>query len=1035
MRQKTVLCGLVLAGLAVTTAAEGAPKKLDFTRDIRPILSNNCFQCHGPDSNTRHAGLRLDERTAALAPLESGRHAIVSGDWQTSEIIERILTEDPAVHMPPPESGKAVTPEQLELLKRWISEGAEYKGHWAFEPIQDAIPPAVTRPDFVHNPIDQFILAKLEAAGLSPSKEADKRSLIRRVTLDLTGLPPSKEEIVAFERDQSANAYEKLVDRLLASPRYGEHMGRYWLDAARYGDTHGLHLDNERSMWPYREWVINALNSNMPFDRFTVEQLAGDLLPSATRSQRVATGFNRCNVSTSEGGAIDEEFRVRYAVDRVEVLGTVWMGMTLGCSVCHDHKFDPVTQKEFYQLFAYFNSMTENPMDGNALLPPPTLKLPSDDQTLQMATYERQLAEAQQQVGVKLSAIAYVDDFDADLPADALVAIGFDVPWVEDDTPAGAVKQADGHEWTFVGPNEGPVFSGKTSTRRTVAEQGQHFFTGATNPIVVGSSDRLYAYVYLDPQNPPKTIMLQWNDGSWEHRIRYGDNLIPYGEKGTPAHIHMGNLPPLGQWVRLEVPAATVGFAEGTKITGMAFTQYGGTVYWDQAGVRQSLANTEFRSLLAWEDFERSETKSTQLPHIQNLIKIPAKDRNAEQAKQLQDHFLRFVHADYQPQFAELNTRIDTLTKQKTELDGQIPATLVSEDASQPREAFVLVRGAYDKHGDKVERNVPSFLPPMQAGQPNNRLGLANWLIDPKHPLTSRVTVNRFWQQYFGTGIVKTSEDFGSQGQLPTHPELLDWLAKEFIRSGWDMKRMQKLIVMSGTYRQASAVSPELVQLDPANELLARGSRFRIDAEMLRDGALFVSGLLVERQGGKSVRTYQPDGIWEAVGFVGSNTRDFKRDQGESLFRRSLYTFWKRTAPPPSMQTFDAPSRETCTVRRARTNTPLQALVLMNDEQYVEAARNLAVRMLKTGGATLDEQLAFGFESCTARRPEPDELAVLNQAYAAQLAEFQQDISRAEQLLSIGTSPRGDGLSAPEHAAMTMVANLIMNLDETVTKE
>jgi hypothetical protein len=851
-----------------------------------------------------------------------------------SALVSRITAADPEERMPPPSSGKKLSQEQIELLVRWIDEGAEYREHWSFLPLKRPEPPPVKEKTFVRNPLDQFVLARLEHEGLRPSPPADRVTLIRRVTFDLTGLPPSPADVDAFLADQTPEAYERVVDRLLASPSFGEHMARYWLDAVRYADTHGLHFDNERSLWPYRDWVINAFNQNMPFDRFTIEQVAGDLLPKATRQQRIATGFDRCNVTSNEGGSIEEELRVRYTRDRTEAVSTVFLGLTLGCAVCHDHKFDPFTQKEFYQLSAFFNSAADTAMDGNVIAPPPILKLTTPAQDAKLKSFDQQIAAVHGDIEAKLDKIRYVDPSPAPALARAKPRFSerIEYVWIDDELPAGAKPKGDS-PWKFIWVGDGPVYSGGWASTRTATGLSQHYFTDAKPGLRVGRGDKLFAYVYLDPANPPKTIMLQFNDGMWEHRAFWGEDLIPFGTAGTPAHVAMGPLPEKGSWARLEVDARKVGLKPDSLVNGWAFTQYGGTVYWDKAGIvtRTPQGSETFESLAAWEAFERGR-KSKSLPKpIQDSLKIDRTKRNAKQAKLLRDYFLENVYARTRPLFEPLRKRLNELNKERDALDAMIPATMIMADLPKPRETFVLIRGAYDKKGEKVTAGTPAVLPPMPQLAPKNRLGLAEWLIDRSQPLTARVIVNRFWEQYFGRGIVKTANDFGVQGEWPTHPELLDWLATEFVESGWDMKHIQKLIVMSSTYRQSSHVTLELLQRDPENALLGRGPRFRMDAEMVRDTALAASGLLTEKPGGHSVKPYQPHGLWEAVGFLGSNTREFKRDNGAALYRRSVYTFWKRTSPPPSLTAFDAPSRETCTVKRPRTNTPLQALALMND--------------------------------------------------------------------------------------------------------
>jgi len=1021
--------------LAGASSVWSADRKIEFNRDIRPILSNNCVLCHGPDAKHREGGLRLDLRDDALKSLASGQTAIVPGDAAKSHLLARINSTNPDEVMPPPATAKTLSPEQKALLAAWIAQGAEYQGHWSFIAPVRLDPPAVVRDGFTRNAIDQIVLPRLQAEGLEPSPEADKVTLIRRVTLDLTGLPPTLAEVDEFLADTAPNAYEKVVDRLLLSHRFGEHFGRIWLDAARYGDTHGLHLDNERSLWPYREWVINAFNRNLPFDQFTVEQLAGDLLPQPTTEQMIATGFNRCNVSTSEGGAINEEWLMRYAVDRVETMSTVWLGLTMGCAVCHDHKFDPVSQREFYQMYSFFYSLSDQAMDGNALLPPPTMKLPSQEQTTQMADLDRRIAETNQTLGAELAKIVYVDPA-SDGPTDALAAFPQDFIWFDDDLPTGANLQGN-TPWEFVTADQGPVHRGGKSSKRKATDLSQHFFDGATQTLKVGAGDKLFAHVWLDPADPPQEIMLQFNDGSWEHRAYWGADQIAWGAANSASRFAAGPLPELGKWVRLEIDAAKVNLPAGANLNGWAFTQFGGTCYWDTAGIitRTPQSTVTFTSLAEWEQYERGLQQSKVPAHILAIIKLDAAQRNADQQTQLKNYFLENVYEVARPIFASLHARRDLLTQQRTTLDGLIPATLVTADMPEPRQAFVLIRGAYDKPGDKVDRGVPAVFPPLPPAAPANRLGLAKWLTDPAHPLTARVIVNRYWQQYFGTGIVKTAEDFGAQGQWPTHPELLDWLATEFVRTGWDVKAIQKLIVMSGTYRQSSKVTPALVQRDPENLLLARGPRFRLDAEVIRDSTLLTSGLLIEKFGGKSVKPPQPEGIWEAVSFVGSNTREFRADAGESSYRRSLYTFWKRTSPPPVMSTFDAPSRENCTVRRARTNTPLQALALMNDKQYVEASRKLAIRMQSHSETADAAKLSYGFRLVTARQPVSLELQVLERILGNQRERFTQDKSAAEKFLTFADAATPPPADAAEQAAWTMVANLLLNLDEAITKE
>lgn len=1026
---------VLILGFAVAPPVVGEP--VMFNRDIRPILSDTCFACHGFDANTRKAGLRLDTFEGATAPNKDGHAAIVPGKPELSEFWRRVTSRDPVVKMPPPEAHKDLTATQLDLLKRWIEQGAQYQQHWAFETPQRPGVPEVRQADWPKNDVDRFIMATLEQQKLTPSAEAKRETLIRRVTLDLTGLPPTPAEVDAFLADTEPGAYERVVDRLLSSPRHGEHMARYWLDAARYGDTHGLHLDNERSMWPYRDWVVRAFNENLPFDQFTVWQLAGDLLPEPMRDQLIASGFNRCNVTTAEGGAIDAEFHVRYAVDRVETASTVFMGLTMGCAVCHDHKLDPITQKEFFQVFSIFNNMAERAMDGNAPLPPPMMKVPSPDQETEQKEIESRLAKVNEQLRDAARQVSYTDPASV---ADRPTPEPEDVVWIEDDWPPGASPNVNAgntpHRWVTAA--EGKVFSGERAIERKGAGLHQVFFDKSSRPITVGAGDRLFAHVFLDPQDLPKTIMLQWHTATWDRRANWGDeDAIPYGNKGTHEKLLLGALPKAGEWVRLEVPVEKLGLKPGTQITGIAFTQFDGTVWWDQAGIVtvNDPALDATRSLAAWEHAERAQGDKSTLPAaLKTILKKEPDKRNEKELAQLRTHFLENIYADAGHALTDLRTEGRKLRDRRTALDRQIPGTMISKELEKPRPAFVLIRGEYDKPGEPVGPGVPAILPPLPQSEATNRLTFAKWLVDPAHPLTARVTVNRLWQQFFGTGIVKTSEDFGSKGEWPSHPELLDWLATEFIRTGWDVRAYVRMLVTSATYRQDSRVTPELYARDPENRLLARGPRLRLDAEVLRDNALFTSGLLVERMGGRGVRPYQPPGIWEAVGYTTSDTARYTQDKGEALWRRSLYTFWKRTAPPPSMTTFDAPSREECRVRRERTNTPLQALATMNDIQYFEAARQLGWRMLSEGGATDADRLRYGFRLVTARAPQDREQAVLAETLATHRARYGADLEAAKQVLSVGDFPVPADAVPGELAAFTMVASLLLNLDEVLNK-
>jgi hypothetical protein len=1009
--------------LSDANLAGAEPKALDFARDVRPLLADKCFACHGPDQRKRKAGLRLDTR-AGLFRVREGRAVVTPGKPDESHLFLRVVSTDPEERMPPAETGKSVSAAEAERIRDWIAQGAVWKEHWAFVPPVRPEPPRVRQESWVRGDIDRFILARLEREGLAPESEADRHTLVRRLSFDLTGLPPTPEEVDAFVRDERPTAYDELVERLLESPHYGEHLARYWLDAARYGDTHGLHLDNLRVMWPYRDWVIHAFNRNLAYDRFVIEQLAGDLLPEASLEQQVASGFNRCHITTSEGGSIEEEVYVRNVVDRVDTTATVFLGMTAGCAVCHDHKYDPLTMKDYYGLFAFFNSLDESPLDGNAAVYPPVVKVPVPEQLAALDALRREARAVEQEIRERVASFPYEE------PADAESAIPApkEVVWIDDDLPAGTRRG----EWRWI---ESPVASGKRSLALTAKGLSQYVIEGAKEPLAVTEGDALFVHVYLDPKDPPQEVMLQWHDGSWEHRAFWGEDRIEWGTAGTPSRRALGPLPEAGKWVRLEVDAAAVGLAAGTKLGGWALTQFDGTVYWDRAGiVTRDPSRLTFASYAAWKQALR-EAKTAALPDdVRGLLGRGGGGLSADEERRLREYFIEHAYSGSRGTFAPLHDKLASLRQQAQEVEGTFPTTLVSKERAEPRPAFVLKRGQYDQRGEPVERATPAFLPPMADGAPRDRLGLARWVADPSHPLTARVAVNRFWQQVFGAGIVRTAEDFGSQGEPPSHPELLDWLAVDFAQSGWDVQGLLRKILTSSTYRQSSRATREKLAKDPDNRLLARGPRFRLDAETVRDQALAASGLLVRAIGGPSVKPPQPAGLWEAVGYTSSNTARFSADSGDKVYRRSLYTFWKRTSPPPQMTTLDATSREACRVRRERTNTPLQALLLMNEEQQVEAARRLAERVLKESGAAVEERAARIFRLAAARPPSAADLADLAGLYSEQLGDYRADPDAARALVAIGGTKADSALDPVELAAWTMVANLVLNLDEVITK-
>ena len=1016
--------------LVALPSAAFAADEIDFNRDIRPILSDKCYACHGPDEAKREGGFRLDRKESAFGEGESGETVIVAGKPEASALVARITTTEADFVMPPADFTKKLTPEEIDLLKRWVAGGAAWNEHWAFIAPQKPAAPTVSQPAWVRSPIDAFILKRLDEKGLKPSAEAGRETLIRRVTFDLTGLPPTPEDVVAFVKDESPDAYGKVVNRLLESPHFGEHMARFWLDAARYGDTHGLHLDNYREMWLYRDWVINSINQNMPFDQFVTKQLAGDLLENPSENDLIATGFNRCHVTTSEGGSIAEEVYVRNVVDRVVTTGTVFMGLTLDCTRCHNHKYDPITMDEFYGMFAFFNSIDGPPLDGNKKDPAPVLKVMTDEQRTRVSELEAKLASARAEIAKQLAEFKYTEP---EQPTEAKLPEPKEFVWIDDAVPEGANAQGN-TPWQFV--DDPKPFSGTKVSTRTAEGLSQHFFTGAKNPLRIAEGDQFFCYVWLDEKNPPKEIMLQWNDGSWEHRAVWGGDHIDWGKADSPSRRRIGDLPKTGEWVRLEVPVDQVGLKEGSQVNGWAFTQFDGKVSWDKAGiVSKSDQNPLYDSLLVWEREQKAANGGSLADPIKAIVLLEADKRSEAQQKQLLDHFVENVLASTRQTFDPLHTAIAETEKQITDTRNNAPTTLIFREKAEPKPSFFLTRGEYDQQKHQVERQVPGILPPLPEGAPLNRLGFAKWLVDRSHPLTARVTVNRLWQQVFGTGIVKTAEDFGSQGQPPSHPQLLDWLAVQFQDDGWDVKAFMKQLVTSATYRQSSHVTPQLIEADPTNRLFARGPRFRLDAEMLRDQALSVSGLLNEKVGGPSVKPPQPDGLWFTVGYSGSNTVRFVPDKGDDkVHRRTLYTFLKRTAVAPQMSTFDAPSREACTVRRERTNTPLQALLLLNDPQYVECARGLAQRAVAEGGADPGARAARMLSLATGRQPADSEITELVTVFNDLKQTYAADPEAAAKLLAIGEAPATEGMEQADLAAWTMVANLVLNLDEVLSK-
>ena len=1342
---------LIFAALSSDGSPE--PREVDFSREVRPILSDKCFTCHGPDLAARKSELRLDSRAGALKGGRSGFPAVVPGDRDESELWAMITTEFSGERMPPEESGKELTADEIETLGLWIDQGAEWAEHWAFVAPERPQPAPLAGDEWSRGPVDEFLLERMRQEGFDPEVPASKAKLLRRASFDLTGMPPTLEELDAFLGDNDEGAWDRALDRLFASPRYGEHMARYWLDAARYGDTHGLHLDSLRTMWLYREWVINAFNENKPFDEFTIEQLAGDLLEDPTEEQLVATGFNRCNVTTAEGGLIAEEYLVHYAFDRVDTTSTVWMGLTMRCAKCHDHKFDPFSQKEYYEMIAFFRGLAEEASDGNAIIAQPAIQAATPEQKVRFQELEAVAAsltaelngplpeidaaqgdweveraallrevwqtlapvELSSQMGSTLSLsedgvvqvsgqnpekdvheLVFATELEGirtlhfeGLPDPANVAgglgrsvngnvvmTGFELevapldpsvefqpasiagvrtgfsqanfpvanalkpgadtgwaihprvsdtheliftleepigheggsrlrlrvkyesvhgrhvisrfrvsvaampemfpaeqgPWlqagpfftataaeaketafidpaaaldfsargeaqVEPDEERGDVVWVDEEQgnggtteglWDFITEAEGaPVHSGETSRRQEGDGIVQHFFHGGSRPLYLSSGDRFYAWVHLDPDDPPQELMLQFHvagHGKWEHRAKWGADKISWGggaNADVDAHRQMGGLPPTGEWVRLVVDPSEVGLGPGHAVDGMAFTQFGGVAHWDDAGVETDAPSLAFEPSLwkrvnhadgAIQNYEQkigavylartidaasprehdvrlgsddaiwvwlngrevhandvargvaadqdslsleliegrnellikvvnaggafgsyyrlaNEEVGSETAELVHALKLPAEERDEAQALALRDHFRATTSAAWRELKAEAEAAVSERDSYKT----GFAQTMIMRERPEPRPTHMLMRGQYDQPGERVYPGVPAVFPDLPADGAPSRLTLAKWLVHPDHPLTSRVIVNRLWQQLFGTGIVKTSGDFGFQGEWPSHPELLDWLAVEFVESGWDVQHMLRVMMSSAAYQQDSRVATEKHQLDPENRLIARGPNHRLDAEVIRDSALSHSGLLVERLGGASVKPYQPSGIWKAVGYTSSNTANFKQDSGDALYRRSLYTFWKRTAPPPSLSTFDAPSREECCVKRERTNTPLQALVLLNDVQHVEAARAFAERLLGTDESE-EARLARAFRMATSRQATSEEVEILSALLSAQREVYSQDPAAAKALIEVGDSAPAPGVDASALAAWTVVSSAVLNLHEAITK-
>jgi mono/diheme cytochrome c family protein len=1052
---------LATALLATATLLAGglaaAAGELSYNREIRSILVENCFSCHGADSAGRQADLRLDERDQAV---ESG--AIVPGDPDSSVMLDRIFSDDPEEVMPPPETKKSLTAAQKELLVRWIKEGAEYEPHWSFIPPARPEPPAVKDESWAKNPIDRFILARLEAAGLAPAPEADRRTLARRAALDVTGLPPDPAAVEAFLADTRPDAFERYLDVLFADPAWGEHRGRHWLDYARYADTHGIHFDNEREMWTYRQWVIQAFNNNLPFDRFTELQLAGDLVelpsnasPDAVLQARIGSGFNRCNMTTNEGGIIDEEYVVLYARDRTETTATVWMGLTVGCAVCHDHKFDPVSSKDFYSLSAFFNNTTQQAKDGNVKDTPPILTIPLPEDRPRLAELERALPVAKRTVterreGAKPAFEAFLA---AVTPESAAAFLPRETPLV-----SLALAEGEGGKTraSLLGKELDLPLSPQTSWQAGPAGRPALVLDGRAAEIAsAGDFEHDQAFTVSCWLKPPANdtfySVVARMDEAADHR---GWDLFVQGRR---VGMHLSHAwfddafkvvatsqLPADAWTLITLAYDGSGRAEGV------------TIYYDGKPQKPGIeTNTFKRNSIRTEvpltigsrargsaahgaglaeltihgrAFSAAEVSGlAQAVTLAEIVKLPPAERS-KAGGSLYEGWL----GTQDDAFMSATATVAGLEAEVASIKARGTIAHVMHEKDGMPMAHVLDRGEYDKRKEEVAADTPAALPPFPDHLPRNRLGLATWLLLPEHPLTARVTVNRFWQEVFGTGLVRTAGDFGITGELPSHPELLDWLAVEFREQGWDVKRLFRQMLTSAAYRQAAVTTAEKIAADRDNRLLSRGPRFRMDAEMIRDQALAASGLLVRKLGGPSVRPYQPEGVWEAVAVLDSNTRNYVPDSGEGLYRRSLYWFWKRSAPPASLDIFNAPSREICTVKRERTNTPLQALVTLNDPQFVEAARTLADLALEQPG---DDAARFDFVAgrLLARPLDSDEREIAAESLAVLAGHYAAHPDDAASLAAVGASrPRSADL--PRLAAWTMLVNQLSNLDEVLCK-
>ena len=1035
------------------------PEKIDYNYQIKPILSDRCYQCHGPDVNTRKAGLRLDIEEVAFSRLSSGKKAFSKGNLYKSESLHRILSSDDEIKMPPPESNLELTNAEKAVIIKWVDQGAQWKEHWSFIP-----PKGKEIPHNTLNSIDFFVSKKHKENQLQFSEPASKETLIRRLYFDLTGLPPTLEDIDSFLDDTSEGAYTSLVDKLLQSRAFAERMTVDWMDLSRYADSHGLHADGLRTMWPWRDWVIKAFDENMPYDQFVTWQLAGDLIPNATVEQKLATAFNRNSPMTAEGGVIDEEWRLNYVFDRTETMSTAFLGLTVACAKCHDHKFDPVSQQDYYQLTAFFNNIRELGMTGDDGDYGPLLPLPDETTRQHLKRLEETISQIEKDIELNTSELATLQNYIKDLPSsknifDAKIG-SYPFDKIEKRfTKKGHPFIADGNQ--NVGSRLAPkVIPGIKKNALRFEQDYDRLYISKEIPnfewidsfsagvwINTDQQDSEFKQFIIGTSGDKNTWWRGWDfylDGTNHLNFRL-INIAP----GNMIHIRTSQTIPVEQWKHVAFSYNGSGKASGIKlfIDGQEAVVENliDNLYKSIKPVSVGGMKVEERAILVGKSYESfSGDNGTFSGSMDDLILFD---------KKLSDLELDLIYNSYKgkkinpnqslvkqhwienhPKTIQLQKKLKITRQEWLNAFDPVLEVMVMEELPQSRKTFLYNRGNYDEPAYEVKAAVPNNLPPMDPELPKNRLGLAKWLFSPKNPLTARVTVNRYWQMIFGRGLVQTPTDFGVQGALPSHPDLLDALAVEFMENNWDVKQLIKKMVLSRTYRQSSKTSQELMEKDPKNIFLARSNRYRLPAEMIRDNALATSGLLVNKIGGESVKPYQPDGLCKEKSTFSLRLYDYKITKGDSLYRRSLYTFIRRTSPPPSMIAFDATSREVCTVERENTSTPLQALVLLNDTQFFEASRVLAERIQRDVETTVEDQIKYGFRLATSRHPNPEEILVLKKLYDTQLQFYSKNPRAARKTIGVGEEKIDQTFSPVKTAALTMVANTLLNHNETFVK-